>query len=391
MSNLSPKFQRQVKSKMWKRWQLFNATDFQSLLYPCFIFSSIFGVFPYKINASIFEPSRSRYFLLIIIVCVTCVYDLIRLYEVNVLNNTKEITEKIQDNFFFMLGSFIIIASSILSGSRMRLLQTILKVSSKLPPKSFEKLSKLIHAKDIFSLFYLMGQSVTSLLHFHQSNELFFATALMEHYINLQILQLNMLYVNCVFILKACFKRIDDNLIILRKFMSEDKSHIPRLIYYHQRNPLLLEELKILRKEHLMVSNTMQMLNKIFSLQLLATFAIAFIEITFEIYSNTVQWKNGLSISLTKQVHNSFVISYLTYHILKVLLIIWSCETGKNQAIKISTTVHDVLNSTSDKNIKYELHLFSLQILHSNNIFSSKFLTVDATFLTAVSNQLHLH
>ncbi|XP_018351476.1 PREDICTED: putative gustatory receptor 28b [Trachymyrmex septentrionalis] len=206
----------------------------------------------------------------------------------------------------------------------------------------------------------------------------------MEHYINLQILQLNMLYVNCVFILKACFKRIDDNLIILRKFMSEDKSHIPRLIYYHQRNPLLLEELKILRKEHLMVSNTMQMLNKIFSLQLLATFAIAFIEITFEIYSNTVQWKNGLSISLTKQVHNSFVISYLTYHILKVLLIIWSCETGKNQAIKISTTVHDVLNSTSDKNIKYELHLFSLQILHSNNIFSSKFLTVDATFLTAM-------
>ncbi|XP_011062605.1 PREDICTED: putative gustatory receptor 28b [Acromyrmex echinatior] len=206
----------------------------------------------------------------------------------------------------------------------------------------------------------------------------------MEHYISLQILQLNMLYVNCVFVLKACFKRIDDNLMILREFVIKDKSHIPRLIYYHQRNPLLLEEFKVLRKEHLMVSNTVQMLNKIFSLQLLATFAIAFIEITFEIYFNTVQWKNGLSISLTKQVHNSFEIFYLTYHILKILLIIWSCETSKNQAIKISTTVHDVLNSTSDKNIKYELHLFSLQILHSNNTFSTKFLTVDATFLTAM-------
>ena len=355
MSNLSPKFQRQVKSRMWKKWRLFHATDFQSLLYPCFIFSSILGVFPYKINASIFEPSRSRYFLLIIIVCVTCVYDLTRLYEVNILNNRKEITEKIQDNFSFMLASFIIIASSILSSSRMRLLQTILRVSSKLPPKSFEKLSKLIHAKDIFILFYLMGQSVTSLLHFHQSNELFFATAVMEHYISLQILQLNMLYVNCVFILKACFKRIDDNLMILREFMIEDKSHTSRLIYYHQRNPLLLKELKVLRKEHLMISNTVQMLNKIFSLQLFATFTIAFIEITFEIYFNTVQWKNGLSISLTKQVHNSFIISYLTYHILKILLIIWSCEISQNQAIKISTTVHDVLNSTSDKNIKYEV------------------------------------
>lgn len=340
---------------MWKRWQLFHATDFQSLLYPCFVFSSIFGVFPYKINGSIFEPSRSRYILLIIIVCVTCVYELTKIYEVNILNNTKRITEKIQDNFFFTLASFTIIASSIVSGSRMRVLQTILKVSSKLPPKSFKKLSKLIHTKDIFILFYLVGQSVASLVHFHESNELFFATAVMEHYISLQILQLNMLYVNCVFILKACFKRIDDNLMILREFVIKDKSHIPRLIYYHQRNPLLLEELKALRKEHLMVSNTVQMLNKIFSPQLLASFAIAFIEITFEIYFNTVQWKNGLSISLTKQVHNSFIISYLTYHILKVLIIIWSCEAGKNQAIKISTTVHDVLNSTSDKNIKYEV------------------------------------
>ncbi|XP_018058037.1 PREDICTED: putative gustatory receptor 28b [Atta colombica] len=206
----------------------------------------------------------------------------------------------------------------------------------------------------------------------------------MEHYISLQILQLNMLYVNCVFILKACFKRIDDNLMILREFMIEDKSHTPRLIYYHQRNPLLLEELKVLRKEHLMISNTVQMLNKIFSLQLFATFTIAFIEITFEIYFNTVQWKNGLSINLTKQVHNSFIISYLTYHILKILLIIWSCEISQNQAIKISTTVHDVLNSTSDKNIKYELHLFSLQILHSNNTFSTKFFAVNATFLTTM-------
>ncbi|KYN03740.1 hypothetical protein ALC62_05436 [Cyphomyrmex costatus] len=340
---------------MWKRWQLFHATDFQSLLYPCFVFSSIFGMFPYKINASIFEPSRSRYILLIIIVCVTCVYELTRIYEVNVLNKRKRITEKIQDNFFFALGSFIIIVSSILSGSRMRLLQTILKVSSKLPQKSFEKLSKLIHAKDIFGVIYLIGQLVTSLLNFHKSNKSLFVTAVMEHYITFQILQLNMLYVNCVFILKACFKRIDDNLMILQKLIIKDESHIPSLIYYHQRNPLLLEEIKALRKEHLMVSNTVQMLNKIFSPQLLASFAIAFIEITFEIYFNTVQWKNGLSISLTKQVHNSHIVFYLMFHILKVLLIIWSCETGKNQAIKISTTVHDVLNSTSDENIKHEV------------------------------------
>jgi len=35
-----------------------------------------------------------------------------------------------------------------------------------------------------------------------------------------------------------------------------------------------------------------------------------------------------------------------------------------------------------------QLHLFSLQILHRKNIFSAKGLTVNASLLTAVSNQV---
>lgn len=33
----------------------------------------------------------------------------------------------------------------------------------------------------------------------------------------------------------------------------------------------------------------------------------------------------------------------------------WTCKTGKNQDVEIGTTVHDVLNTANDEQIKYEV------------------------------------
>ncbi|XP_036148075.1 uncharacterized protein LOC114254671 [Monomorium pharaonis] len=337
-------------------------------MYPCFTICCILGIFPYKINAAIFEASRSRYVVFTVISCVTCVYQIIRIYEINMLSKNRNSTAaKIQDNCYSILGSFIVIVSFILSGPRMRLLQKILQVSTKLPQKSFEKLSKLIHIKDIFGFLFLMVQNVALLKSsFYQNVSknigMFLITEVMEHYISVQIFQMNMLYVNCVCILKAFFKRIDDNLTNLQELIINDKSHVPRLIYGQQRNPLA--ELKTFEKQHLLVSNVVQMLNIIFSPQLLATFAIVFIEITFELYINMVQWHNGLSINFTKQIRNILGMSYIMYHIITITLIVWACETGKNQVKKINTTIHDFLNSTSDKQLKNEVQIKKLISLY---------------------------
>ncbi|XP_011691283.1 PREDICTED: putative gustatory receptor 28b [Wasmannia auropunctata] len=72
------------------------------------------------------------------------------------------------------------------------------------------------------------------------------------------------------------------------------------------------------------------------------------------------------------------------YYFIKLLLIVWVCETGKNQALKISTTVHDMLNSIKNEQLKLELQLFSLQLMHCDNTFSAKGLKLDATCLTAI-------
>lgn len=140
-----------------KKW-LFHATDFQSLMYFNFTFCKIFRIFPYESKASTFVISKSRYILLTIITCAICVYELIMFYKsLNLSGKVKlEVPKTITYNFHFILGIFIAVVWYVLSGPRMRLLQSIQEISSRVPPESYQKLFKLIHAKDIFGVFFLL-------------------------------------------------------------------------------------------------------------------------------------------------------------------------------------------------------------------------------------------
>jgi len=45
----------------------------------------------------------------------------------------------------------------------------------------------------------------------------------------------------------------------------------------------------------------------------------------------------------------------IMYYVAKITLIVWACETGKDQALQIGATIHDVLNSIGDNEIKSEV------------------------------------
>ncbi|XP_012229639.1 putative gustatory receptor 28a [Linepithema humile] len=379
----SSKFQERAKSKVRKRWRLFHATDFQSLMLPCFIFCRILGLFPYKINGSNFETSRLRYILSSVIMGLFCAYGLSVLYEIDISGRIgfDGVPGSLQAHCYFLLGTFIAIVTYILSGARMRLLQTVMEISARLPPESYQKLSRIIHTKDIIGFSFLLSQ-IPNCRSYNMSDILYKMFAM---YITLLVFQMDMLYMNCVCVLKACFQRINHNLMNLRELVVNDEPHLLRRIYHEQRNPFLLMELKALKKRHLMVSDTVQMLNVIFSLQLLATIVMTFAEVTFSLYFYIAQMREKIPlINLDKQIWYAYYITSITYYSIKMALIVWACETGKDQAVAIGTTVHDVLISTSDKQIKDELQLFSLQILHRENTFSAKGLNVDATLLTAI-------
>ncbi|KYN34229.1 Putative gustatory receptor 28b [Trachymyrmex septentrionalis] len=380
---MSLKFQRYIKCKVWQKWQLFHATDFQSLMYPCFTFCRIFGLFPYRINASTFETTKQLYFWTTFITCIFCIYELIILYWINITGtiNFVIIPVTFERNCFFILGGFIRIVTYILNGPRMRLLQNVMEISLRLSPDSYRKLSKLIHAKDIFGFFFLVGR----ITFYYYIINFGIIDKILVLYITFTVFQMDMLYINCVCVLKACFKEVNDNLKNLRKLVVNDKPHLLRRIYHEQRNPFLLTKLQALRKQHLMISDTVQMLNTTFSLQLLATIVLTFAELTFYLYFYIIYWE------INMKNHMFYVMIYiisLMYYCIKISLMGWACDTGKDEAIKIGTNVHEILNDTIDEQIKDELQLFSMQVLNRENTFSAKGLILDATLLVAIVSNI---
>ncbi|KAL6259650.1 hypothetical protein P5V15_009566 [Pogonomyrmex californicus] len=354
---------------MWKIW-LCHAKDFQSLMHPCFIFSRILGIFPNKINASIFKPSKQRYILSIVLICIIFICNLLIIHEILISKKIDfgEFSESLGATSYYACSGFIAIIAHILTGPRTRLLQIILKISSQVPPESYRKLSKLIHVKDIFYTLLL----IINVFAYYPKENKYFGIYIFTVYIGQIVLQMDMQYMNYVCVIKACFKKINDDLIHTQKVIVNDELYAPTVICDMQKNQLLLTKLKVLKKQHLIISSAVHMLNIIFSLHLLATTTMIFTTAIFELYSTVVQWKNGLTI-IWDANNIPFIISRIT------------CETCKKQAFEIGTTIHDILNCTDkNENIKEELQLFSLQLLHQNNIFSAKGIIVDATLFTAM-------
>ncbi|KYQ59863.1 Putative gustatory receptor 28b [Trachymyrmex zeteki] len=388
MFNLSSSFQGESRGKEKKaEWRLFQAKDFQSLMYPCFALCRILGIFPYKINATSFEISKPYLILLIVVVCPCSIYSLIIVYNSSILEKVDMIIlpQILAHNCTLVTGNFIIIVTFILTVPRMRLLQTILKISSRLPSESYEKLSKLIHAKDIIGFFYSVG--ISMLISTFPMHRLF------DIYINVVVFHMDMLYVNCVCVLKACFTRMNDNLMSMKRFIANNEPRVPRLNYYNQRNPFLILELKALKRQHLNINDAVQMLNVIFSLQLLATVAMTFSTITISLYfyilaSKYVIMEMDFWMSVT---FHAYFLLYMAYFFIKILLIVWACETGKARAQQIRTSIHDVFNVTTDEKIKDELQLFSLQVLHCDNTFSAKGFTIDAKLLAAIVSSVSVY
>ncbi|XP_025159316.1 uncharacterized protein LOC105182276 isoform X2 [Harpegnathos saltator] len=351
--SLSTKKLPRSKSRALQRWRLFHATDFQSLMFPCFTFCRLVGIFPYKINTSTFVSSRERYILSTIVLIVFCGYGLVVFYQTDFSDRLMydTVPSALQGNCYFILGGIITIVTYIMNGPRMRLLQTLQEISSRLPPESYHKLSWLIHAKDICGFFFLVAQVPNV-----YSPDVFQALVkVYTLYITLLVFQIDMLYMNCVCVLKACFKRLNDNLANLRELVVNDEPHLLRRVYHEQRNPFLLMELKALKKRHLFVSDTVQMLNSTFSLQLLATVVMTFAEITFSLYFYILQWQGNVIIDPEKRIWYSYFTMSIGYFFVKMVLMVWACETGKDQASEIGTTVHEVIINTSDKQIKDEI------------------------------------
>ena len=141
------------------------------LMYPSFTCCYMLGMFPYKINALIFEISTPRYILSTIVICICIIFLLYSLYIFYIFDSFGsgyQIPQILNYSCFYIFSGFIAIVTYILSGPRMRLLQTVKDISSKLPSELYQKLSKLIHAKDLLgSLFLLLEMHIHLVIYQH--------------------------------------------------------------------------------------------------------------------------------------------------------------------------------------------------------------------------------
>jgi len=132
---------------------LFHATDFQSLMYPNFIISEILGIFT-ELRLHLLKLINALYgFLWIFILCVICVYELTMLYELNLCKKIKidiliGLSRRISPIYMNCFWR-----SSLMPWVR-KCVYFRLQIFLRDCHRSHKKLSKLIHAKDIFGFFF---------------------------------------------------------------------------------------------------------------------------------------------------------------------------------------------------------------------------------------------
>ncbi|CAL7950383.1 unnamed protein product [Xylocopa violacea] len=181
-------------------------------------------------------------------------------------------------------------------------------------------------------------------------------------------------------VLNGCLNHINDSLAEIENALINDEPHLLRRVYHMQKNPELLTKLKTLKKQHLEVSETLQMLNDSFSMQCIGITTLLFIDITFNIYNYLLVYNKGGKI---KQWF-SFPSFFLICNVLQLIMLIWSSEVTKTRIEKMGTNIHRIIMHTFDEQITSELEMFSLQVLQRDNTFIAKGLVIDATLLTKI-------
>ncbi|XP_029044511.2 putative gustatory receptor 28b [Osmia bicornis bicornis] len=190
----------------------------------------------------------------------------------------------------------------------------------------------------------------------------------------------NALYVNNVYVLKACFEEINDSLVKLNETVINEEPHLFSRVYQPQENPELLKQLRNLRKQHLKITAAVRLINETYNIQNIGSLAMHFINITFNVYHYVVLftqedivtvWYSGINI-------------YIIYYTFNLTVIVWTTERTTNQARKIGSNVHRIVANTFDKQTTIELELFSLQVLQCDSTFSAMGLPMNATILTKI-------
>ncbi|TGZ50470.1 hypothetical protein DBV15_04235 [Temnothorax longispinosus] len=390
-----------------KIWQLFCATDFVSLMYPCFSFCRILGIFPYKINASIIKTCEPRYILSTIIIGVFCILELINLYDMRLFSLQISHCENTFSAKGLTVDAALLtkVAGSITTYLMRLFSLQILHCENAFSVKGLTVDSTLLTAMRLFSLqishcdnvFSAKGLTVDatlltklqlfSLQILHRKN-MFSAMGLtvdarlltamvgnISTYLLILIQFLNMKHFCAKEIATNIVNKITTYLLILIQF----------LINSHTCNGNILQlfSLQILHRKNMFSAMGLTVDARLLTVMVgnISTYLLILIQFLNMKHFCAKEIASNLKLFSLQILHrkNMFSAKGLILDASLLTAMVGNISTYLLILIQFLNMKHFCA-----KEIATNLQMFSLQVLHRENAFSAKGLIVDATLLTAI-------
>ena len=319
--------------------------SYTSLMSPSASFNRLMGFLPYKLESSKFVYSKSYFVFSTISIIIYLICVILSLYQINFSPmRFRELVYQLQFALIFLCGSVIFISAYAKNQSMIRAIDGISNVSRILSSETCRKVVKKILMKDISILLPLI---------FCIPYNLFYVPYIFCYtywYTFIGAMVLTSLYTNNVYVLNACFKYINDSLVKVKEILVNDEPHLLRRAYHMQKNPILLTKLRTLKKQHLEMSEVVQLLNNTCSMQIEGILTIMSIFIIFTVYNYLSTHKEvGEVKSLT------LILGYAIYYIVHVIITVAIVEITRDQMQKTGRDVHRILVHTFDEQVTTEV------------------------------------
>ncbi|XP_068980564.1 putative gustatory receptor 28b isoform X2 [Bombus flavifrons] len=373
MFNRPQKLEQRKNQKLKSSSSYFGS--YTSLISPSAAFNRLMGFLPYKLESSKFVYSKSYFVFSTISIIIYLICVILSLYQTNFSPmRFTELSYKLQFILIFLCGPVIFISAYTKNQSMIRAIDSISNVSRILSSETWHKVVKKILIKDILILLPPMCCIPYNLFWVPY----IFCYTCWHTFIGAIVL--TSLYTNNVYVLNACFKYINDSLVKVKEILVNDEPHLLRRVYHMQKNPILLTKLRTLKKQHLEMSEVVQLLNNTCSMQIEAMLTIMSIFIIFTIYNYLSMHKE---IGEVKSL--ILILGFAIYYIVHVIITVSIVEITRDQMQKTGRDIHRILVHTFDEQVTMELELFSLQVLQKGNAFVMNGLVIDATLLTKMA------
>ncbi|XP_021930648.1 putative gustatory receptor 28a isoform X1 [Zootermopsis nevadensis] len=153
---------------------------------------------------------------------------------------------------------------------------------------------------------------------------------------------------------------------------------VPKFI--HVKSSLL--KLKNLTDLHDFLCDVSALVNSTYSVHMLFDVMLKFVAIIFNVYFRLLRVLNYDRGRYEDNVYEGIMAAVLSWNVLQLTALVWACQSASEEANRTAAIVHKLISNTSDIEVKEELKIFSLKLLHRKVQFTAcGFFPLDFTLL----------